>query len=94
MGVPDAVIESIGPDSSFTDARGYAVPESGTVPYQHFRVKTNFPEDKWVTTVEVRPSAPEVVHHVNVFVFQPYQRGDEIVDNTPRRARIFSAQEQ
>jgi thiol-disulfide isomerase/thioredoxin len=81
MGVPDAVIESIGPDSSFTDTKGYAVPESGTVPYQHFRVKTKFPEDKWVTSVEVRPSAPEVVHHVNVFVVQPYQPGDEIVDN-------------
>jgi len=81
MGVPDAVIESIGPDSSFTDIEGYAVPESGTVPYQHFRVKTNFPEDKWVTAVEVRPSAPEVVHHVNVFVVQPYQSGDEIIDN-------------
>jgi hypothetical protein len=90
MGTPDAVIEMAGPDSSLKDPKGFEVPETGVVAYQHFRVKTSFPEDKWITAVEVRPSAPQVVHHVNAFLVKPGQSGDEIVDN-PTSLRIASA---
>ena len=37
------------------------------MPYVYLRVKTNFPEDRWIQATEVRPTAPEVVHHVLVF---------------------------
>ena len=45
-------------------ADGYAVPREGVVEYQYFTVKTNFPEDRWVRSFEIKPGSPDVVHHV------------------------------
>lgn len=59
------------PDAVFTMAKDYAVPESGTIPYQFFTVKTDFTEDKWIQAIEVRPGARSVVHHVLVFATAP-----------------------
>jgi peroxiredoxin len=38
------------------------------VPYQHFRVLTNFTEDKWIAASEVQPGNRAVVHHTIVYV--------------------------
>lgn len=52
----------------------YTVPKKSDLegledlPYQHFIVKTDFGEDKWLIASEVRAMAPEVVHHINVFI--------------------------
>jgi hypothetical protein len=59
------------PDAVFTMAKEYAVPESGTIPYQFFTVKTDLTEDKWIQAIEVRPGARAVVHHVLVFASEP-----------------------
>jgi hypothetical protein len=34
-------------------------------------VPTNFGEDKWVTAMQIRPTARRVVHHVLVFIIKP-----------------------
>jgi hypothetical protein len=34
-------------------------------------VQTHLAEDKWVKAVEIRPTSPQVVHHVLVFVIYP-----------------------
>jgi len=34
-------------------------------------VPTNTTEDRWVSAIEVRPTAPEVVHHILVFITFP-----------------------
>ena len=55
------------PDAIFSLPREIKVKATGQMPYVYLRVKTNFPEDRWIQATEVRPTAPEVVHHVLVF---------------------------
>jgi hypothetical protein len=43
----------------------FDVPPSGVVPYQYISVPTGFDEDRWVEAIEVRPTNPKVVHHIN-----------------------------
>jgi peroxiredoxin len=62
IGKPDAVIEIPKP---------VRVPAEGTVRYQHQTLTTDFGEDKWVEAFEIRPTAPQVVHHVLVFARYP-----------------------
>jgi mono/diheme cytochrome c family protein len=59
------------PDVVLTMAKEFEVPATGTVEYQNFRVPTNFTEDEWVQAIELRPSAPQVVHHILVFAIMP-----------------------
>jgi len=54
------------PDHVFAMGESFRVPAEGVIDYQYFWVKTDFPEDRWVRALEVRPGAPEVVHHVLV----------------------------
>lgn len=65
FGEPDAVIGML-PEGDY-----YTIAKDGVLPYQHFEVTSPFDEDKWVLATEVRPGAPEVVHHVNVFLLPP-----------------------
>lgn len=44
------------------------VPAEGVMPYMIYRIETEFPEDRWVQAVEVRPTSIGVVHHVTVHV--------------------------
>ncbi len=57
IGKPDAIVEL---------PRAVAIKAEGIMAYQTLRVATQFAEDRWVQAYEVRPSAPEVVHHVIV----------------------------
>jgi peroxiredoxin len=43
----------------------------GGVPYKDFFVDTGFKEDRWVVGAECKPGAPEVVHHIIVYVVPP-----------------------
>ena len=62
LGEPDAVIQVTEP---------FTVPAEGVVDYQYFYVKTDFAEDRWITSMEVRNSQPQLVHHVLVFEEAP-----------------------
>jgi peroxiredoxin len=72
------------PDVIFEMPVEYQVPAQapeGGIPYQRFRVKTNFKEDKWVERSEARPGSPAVVHHIVVWVVG----GDEeFLPNNPK----------
>lgn len=59
---PDAVVEM---------PRAFHVPAAGTVEYQYFIVPTGFSGDRWVQSVEVRPSERKVVHHAVVYIREP-----------------------
>lgn len=59
IGQPDLVLEFDTPQE---------VPAEGVVPYRFVEVTTNLAEDRWVVASEVRPGAPQVVHHVLVQV--------------------------
>jgi len=58
------------PDQTFS-APEQSVPAEGVVDYQYLTVPTNFKEDRWITSAEIRSSAHAVVHHVIVFVQEP-----------------------
>lgn len=62
MGKPDAVFEL---------PRPVRVPAEGVLPYHRARVPTGYGEDRWVKAVEVRATAPDVVHHALVFLRYP-----------------------
>jgi mono/diheme cytochrome c family protein len=55
------------PDLVVTMDRPYDVAADGPDVYRNFVFRLNVPEDKWVTAVEIRPSAREVVHHALFF---------------------------
>ncbi|MBM3765894.1 MAG: cytochrome c [Acidobacteria bacterium] len=49
----------------------YEVPATGTIDYTYFVMPTNFTEDRWIQSAEVRPGNRAVVHHVIVYVREP-----------------------
>jgi mono/diheme cytochrome c family protein len=51
------------PDLVVTMTEGYQVPAGGPDIYRNFFIPVNLPEDKWLTAIEVRPSARAVLHH-------------------------------
>jgi hypothetical protein len=59
------------PDVVFETPTEFEIPATGAMPYQRVMVQTKLPEDKWVRAVEIRPTHPDVVHHVLVFVVYP-----------------------
>lgn len=72
IGEPDLVVK-------FPEA--IPVQATGTMPYKHVTVETKLTEDKWVQAIEVRPSAPDVVHHVLVFGRTPKAKDSERRDS-------------
>jgi hypothetical protein len=55
------------PDLVLTMDRTFDVPADGPDIYRNFVLRLDLPEDKWVTAIELRPSAREVVHHALYF---------------------------
>jgi hypothetical protein len=71
------------PDAVFGLPTAFAVPASGTVPYQRFRVSTGSTEGKWIQAAEARPGDRSVVHHLLVFVHKPGPNTDVISRTGP-----------
>lgn len=59
LGEPDLVVRTNG---------AFEVPASGRDIYRNFALPLGLAEDKWITAIEVRPSARAVLHHVLVFL--------------------------
>ena len=59
LAAPDAVLRMPTP---------FAVPEKGAIDYQRFVIPTGFNGDRWIQSVEVRPGARAVIHHVVVYI--------------------------
>ncbi len=63
---------SIGkPDLIVGAPKKFDVPAEGTVPYKNVWATSRLKEDRWVEAMEIKPGAPEVVHHVLVLVQYP-----------------------
>ena len=54
----------IKPDVIVSLPQPYNVPAKGSGEIKTFNVPNPFTEDTWVDTIEIRPTAPSVVHHV------------------------------
>lgn len=65
------------PDAVVTIPKPFAVKAEGIMPYQNVIVPTGLTEDKWVSRLEVQPTARQVVHHVLIFVVPPSAQGAE-----------------
>jgi len=66
---------SIGtPDLVFELPESFTIPAEGTLPIQHFRMKTELKEDIWIQAAEARPSDRAVVHHIFVYM-ETYRDG-------------------
>jgi hypothetical protein len=50
------------------------------VKYQHYRVPTNFKEDKYIRAMDIRPTERAVVHHILVFVLDPNDPATRQID--------------
>lgn len=59
LGEPDLIVSTGG---------AFEVPASGRDIYRNFAIAVGLPEDKWITAIEVRPSARAVLHHVLIFL--------------------------
>jgi mono/diheme cytochrome c family protein len=83
---------NIQPDMVIEMPKDFEVPATGTINYQNFLVKANFPEDKWVVAAEMRPGNRAVVHHErgdvrepgstwmkDAVAGEPYENGTEMV---------------
>lgn len=62
------------PDLILVRPEPFKVPATGILDYQHIRLPP-FPEDRWVTQIEIRPSNRNVAHHINVFREVPQPDG-------------------
>lgn len=58
IGRPDVIFET----------EPFEVPGEGQVPYRYLRIPTNLTDDHWVEGFQLLSSAPELVHHVLVFL--------------------------
>jgi len=79
------------PESVLQIPEPITVPAKGKVEYQYVKVKTSFDEDKWVQAMEIRPTAPQVVHHVLIFLKYPrnHPRASEQPDDRGGLAGYF-----
>lgn len=79
------------PESVLQIEQPITVPAKGKVEYQYVKVKTSFDEDKWVQAMEIRPTAPQVVHHVLIFLKYPrnHPRASEQPDDRGGLAGYF-----
>lgn len=59
LGEPDLVVRTSG---------AFEVPANGRDIYRNFAIPLGLPEDRWITAIEIRPSARAVLHHVLVFL--------------------------
>ena len=63
-------------ENSLYKARAVRVEATGIMPYEHILIDTNEAKDRWVDAIEIRPGAPQTVHHVLAFVVPPGGNSD------------------
>ena len=56
------------PDFEVKMPEAYEIEAEGRDEYRNFVLPLNFGEDKWISAIELRPSATEVIHHVLIFL--------------------------
>ena len=61
----------INPDMVIEMPEAFQIPATGVINYQYIRVKGNITKDLWVTSAEMRPSNPKVLHHGKLWVLPP-----------------------
>ena len=65
---------TIPPDVVLSLPEAFPVPASGVVELTSFTIPSGFTKDTWITSIEIRPGNPAVVHHVSVAIV-PHEEG-------------------
>jgi len=65
---------TIPPDIVLSMPQPFPVPARGVVELTSFTIPTGFAKDTWITSIEIRPGNPAVVHHVSVAIV-PHEEG-------------------
>lgn len=60
---PDTVV--------YMSEQPFEVPAEGIVDYQWYFADPGFTEDTWIKAAEAKPGAPDVVHHVTIYIKPP-----------------------
>jgi hypothetical protein len=74
------------PDLILSMPEEFAVPATAPkngIEYQFINIKTNFKEDRWVVRAEAKAGAPEVVHHIVMFIVEPGRKFVPKAGNAP-----------
>ncbi len=58
------------PDAILKVPKKLRVPAEGLIPYKYVVVETNFDEDKWIKSLELRAEVPQAIHHILVFYYK------------------------
>jgi len=56
------------PDVEYTFSGPQTIPAEGVLPYRFEYISTDFKRDMWIKAMQIRPTAPENVHHVLIFL--------------------------
>ncbi len=56
------------PDFVFEMPKPYIVPKYRLDEYQYYRVAANFPEDRYIQAIEMKPGNKAVVHHIGAII--------------------------
>ncbi len=73
------------PDVIVSMEEAYAVSANGPGEIRHFFIPNPFEEDTWVTSIEIRPGDPSVVHHVLVQISDSVLQPTKVVTTADGR---------
>lgn len=80
------------PDVVYTLPKPVAIPADGVMPYQNIFVETGLTNERWVSAIEIQPTARAAVHHVLVFALPPGERrGRRGDDSSSEEVGFFAA---
>lgn len=65
------------PDLKIRMLETHSLPEEGYIPYRYTVLPYVFPEDIWVSSIEIKPDNPSVVHHCNMAAVTLTKKWDE-----------------
>ena len=82
LGEPDLVVEM---------PAAYHVPADGPDIYRNIAIPLGLTEDKWITAIDMQPSARSVVHHVLYFADPERQSARAAAAKAPNRASAACA---
>ncbi|WP_339727636.1 redoxin domain-containing protein [uncultured Gimesia sp.] len=65
------------PDLKISMLETHSLPAEGYIPYRYTVLPFVFPEDTWVSSIEILPDNPNVVHHCNMGAVSLTRKWDE-----------------
>ena len=65
------------PDLKISMLETHTLPADGYIPYRYTVLPYIFPEDTWISAIQIRPDNPGVLHHCNMAAVSLTKKWDE-----------------